>query len=99
LRFDEGGLVKRARRYIPLLVPILACSLRTVHQMSWALEAKGFGVEGGKKRVPFLELNMRGRDWFVLLLAVALLAGAVWMRMQGIGILGMMHGSPGPQGE
>jgi energy-coupling factor transport system permease protein len=91
LRFDEGGLVKRARRYIPLLVPILACSLRTVHQMSWALEAKGFGVDGGGKRVPFIELRMRLRDWIVLALALALLAGAVWLRMRGIGILGMMH--------
>ena len=92
LRFDEGGLVRRARRYIPLLVPILACSLRTVHQMSWALEAKGFGVDGGR-RVPFLELRMRGRDWAVLVLSVAVLAGALWARTHGIGILGMMHGA------
>lgn len=90
LRFDEGGLVRRARRYIPLLVPILACSLRTVHQMSWALESKGFGVDSGK-RVPFLELRMSARDWAVVSVAVALLAGAIWVRMQGLGIIGVMH--------
>lgn len=90
LRFDEGGLIRRARRYIPLLVPILACSLRTVHQMSWALEAKGFGVDSGK-RVPFMELRMRGRDWIVLAAALAVTAVAVWARMRGIGILGVMH--------
>jgi len=91
LRFDEGGLIRRARRYIPLLVPILACSLRTVHQMSWALEAKGFGVDS-RKRVPFIVLRMKVRDWVVLTVSIAMLAGAVWARMQGIGIIGVMHG-------
>ena len=90
LKFDEGGLVTRARRYIPLLVPILACSLRTVHQMAWALEAKGFGASGGG-RVPYVVLRMRLRDWAVLAVSVLVLAAAVWARAKGIGIIGAMH--------
>jgi len=91
LRFDEGGLVRRARRYIPLLIPILACSLRTVHQMAWALEAKGFGADA-RNRVPYLELRMEARDWVVLAFSILMLAGAVWARVHGLGIIGVMHG-------
>ena len=85
LRFDEGGLVKRARRYVPLLVPILACSLRSAHRMAWALEAKGFG--SSRARTSFIVLSMRKRDWFLLVLSILLLILAFVLRMRGIGVL------------
>jgi len=106
LKFDEGGLVTRARRYVPLLVPILACSLRTARQMSWALEAKGFGPStrpeepdslragsagSSSGRVPYIALRMRARDWAVLAGAAALLGVAVWARFHGIGIVAAAH--------
>jgi len=85
LRFDEGGLVTRTRRYIPLLVPILATSLRSAHRMSWALEAKGFGSAG--VRSPYIVLRMRATDYLVLALCVAALVAAIFARLQGTGVL------------
>jgi energy-coupling factor transport system permease protein len=85
LRFDEGGLVTRTRRYIPLLVPILATSLRSAHRMSWALEAKGFGST--VVRSPFIVLRMRAADYLVLALGVAVLTAAVIARLAGVGVL------------
>ncbi len=85
LRFDEGGLLTRARRYVPLLVPILACSLRTANQMSWALEAKGFGAGG--RRVSYLVLRLRAADWTALALAAAVLTAAVFARLSGVGLI------------
>ncbi len=84
LKFNEGGLVKRVRRYIPLMVPILGGALRSAHRMSWALEAKGFGLRG---RVPYLELGMRLPDWVALGLTLAAFAAAIWARLAGIGVL------------
>jgi energy-coupling factor transporter transmembrane protein EcfT len=83
LRYDEGSLLTRARRYVPLLVPILAGSLRSATRMSWALEAKGFG--SGRPRTPYLVLRMRKLDWAVLLAALAWLAAAIVLRVQGVG--------------
>jgi len=85
LRFDEGGLITRTRRYIPLLVPILATSLRSAHRMSWALEAKGFGSTHA--RSPYLVLAMRLIDWVVLVISLAVLAAAVVARLKGVGVL------------
>ncbi len=82
LRFNEGGIATRARRYVPLLVPILGSALRSAHRMAWALEAKGFGLRG---RVPYVELKMGPGDWLALLLAAAGFAAAVFLRLQGIG--------------
>ncbi len=84
LRFSEGGIATRARRYIPLLVPILGSSLRSAHRMAWALEAKGFGLRG---RVPYVELRMGPGDWLGMALAAAGFAAAVFLRAQGIGRL------------
>jgi energy-coupling factor transport system permease protein len=87
LRFNEGGLVRRARRYIPLLVPILGSALRSAHRMAWALEAKGFGSH---RRVPFIELKMKPSDWIVLLLGMTAFGAAVAARLRGIGVLAGM---------
>lgn len=83
LRFDEGGLVTRARRYVPLLVPILAGTLRGATRMAWALDAKGFGAD--RPRSPYLVLRMRVADWAVLALSVAWAVAAVRLRLEGIG--------------
>jgi energy-coupling factor transport system permease protein len=83
LRYDEGGLIARARRYVPLLVPILAGSLRSATRMSWALEAKGFGSP--RPRTSFMVLRMRGADWAGLVLAMAWLVGAIILRIHGVG--------------
>ncbi|MEK7767611.1 MAG: energy-coupling factor transporter transmembrane component T [bacterium] len=85
LRFDEGGLVTRARRYVPLLVPILAGALRSAHRMAWALEAKGFG--SGGRRTSFVVLAMKPADWGALALVCAGGAWAAWARARGLGVL------------
>jgi len=83
LRYDEGGLITRARRYVPLLVPILAGSLRSATRMSWALEAKGFGSD--RPRASYMVLCMRVPDWTVLFLALAWLGAAIVLRLHGVG--------------
>lgn len=87
LRFDEGGPVTRARRYVPLLVPILAGTLSRAHRMAWALDAKGFGSP--RPRVPYLVFRMRRVDWVVVALAALGLAGAIILRLERIGYLGL----------
>jgi len=85
LRFDEGGLITRARRYIPLLIPILAGSLRSAQRMSWALEAKGFGRHSERTQV--IDLRMGPGDWAAVVVSVVLFALAVWLRVKGVGVL------------
>jgi energy-coupling factor transport system permease protein len=69
LDLDAGGLVRRVRNYIPLLVPIFLYTLRSTDQLAKALESRGFGAK--RRRTSLLEIGFHGRD------AVALILGAV----------------------
>jgi energy-coupling factor transport system permease protein len=40
---DEGGLIKRARMVLPIVVQLLTNSLRRAHRISDALTARGYG--------------------------------------------------------
>lgn len=40
--FDEGNIVQRIRRYVPVIVPVFIGALRRADGMAMALEARGF---------------------------------------------------------
>ena len=42
LDFERGGLWQRARRYVPVIVPVFMGALRRADQMAMALDARGF---------------------------------------------------------
>ncbi len=41
-----GGLVARARHFVPVVIPTLAVGLRRADSLAVALEARGFGRAG-----------------------------------------------------
>ncbi len=43
VNFDEGGLLKRARMILPIVVQLLTNSLRRAHRIGDALTARGYG--------------------------------------------------------
>jgi len=63
-----GGLIRRIRASIPLVVPVLAYALRNAGGLSMALEAKGLGAR--PERTPYLQFRVRAAD----VAAVALMA-------------------------
>lgn len=72
LDLSSGGLVTRIRRHVPIIVPILASSLRRADQLAIALESKGFGR--AQPRTTLAEYAVTWRD--VLLLAATLVLTA-----------------------
>jgi energy-coupling factor transport system permease protein len=64
--FDEGSLLQRGRTVLPLLVPLMANSLRKAHSIGDALAVRGYG-EG--VRWPTREREGLGREGFLSLLA------------------------------
>lgn len=44
----EGGLLIRARAFLPVLVPLVLTSIQGTEERAFALEARGFSVEGAK---------------------------------------------------
>ena len=70
-RFDEGGLVRRARAYIPVLVPLFVNLFRRADDLATAMESRCY--RGGTGRTRLREAVMRTTDWAVLLLGPAVL--------------------------
>jgi len=85
LTVDKGSMVQRWRSYVPLLVPILVLSMRRVDGMAMAMESRAFSPIA--RRTSLLNFKMRLRDWTALLAAAVLLGLAIWLRVQGYGVL------------
>jgi energy-coupling factor transport system permease protein len=83
--FDEGNVVQRIRRYVPVIVPVFIGALRRADGMAMALEARGF--QSGRQRTALEEYRFRGRDVIGLLVALALTALYVGLWRAGFGQL------------
>jgi energy-coupling factor transport system permease protein len=62
-RFSEGGLVARAKAWLPVLVPLFVRLFRRADDLAIAMEARCYRGEG---RTRLREPRMRATDWFVL---------------------------------
>lgn len=65
-RFDEGGPLKRARAYAPVLVPLFVNLFRRADDLATAMEARCY--RGGVGRTRLHEARMQRLDWAVLCL-------------------------------
>ena len=81
LAWEQGSLVERLRRHLPLLAPIFLVTLRKSQTMAWALEARGFQMS--PQRSFLLELRMQPRDWLALAAGAALLIPFIVLHIWG----------------
>ena len=83
LDLESGNILRRIRKYVPLLIPVFVSTIRSTNVFSMALESKGFGA--APQRTFFLRIGMDRRDFLVLAVFVALLAGSIALRIAGYG--------------
>lgn len=74
LDIDSGNILQRAKKYIPLLIPVFISVIRGTNVFAMALESKGFGYSS--ERTHYLQIGYKTID-FVLLTGVASLLGSV----------------------
>jgi energy-coupling factor transport system permease protein len=60
----EGGLIKRVKKTLPLLVPLFVSSFRKAEELALALDARGF--RSGQTRTSFQNLIFEIRDYLFL---------------------------------
>lgn len=73
LELEKGGIIERARKYVPLLVPVFLWSIRSADNLALALESKGFGRKNPRSYLR--EYHFGFLDVIFLTLSVALLIG------------------------
>lgn len=67
-RFDVGGPIKRARAYVPILVPLFVNLFRRADDLAVAMESRCY--RGGAGRTRYKESRFAVTDWTVLVLGV-----------------------------
>ncbi len=70
--FDTGGLIKKAKSMVPLLVPLFVSAFRRANDLAMAMEARCY--RGGDGRTKMKPLKYTSKDfaaYFVLLLYMA----------------------------
>ena len=72
--FEGGGLVRRARALVPVLIPLTVGAFRRADELAEAMESRGY--RGGFGRVRYRELRFRSRDAIALLLTVLAVGAA-----------------------
>ncbi len=73
--FESGGLFKKAKAMVPLLVPLFISAFRRANDLAMAMEARCY--RGGKGRTKMKPLVYKKRDILAYLALFAYLAGSV----------------------
>ena len=70
--FESGGLVKKAKNLIPLLVPLFISSFRRADELAMAMEARCY--RGGYNRTKMKEAKITKADYIAYVLQIVFLA-------------------------
>ena len=76
--FESGGLIKRAKALIPVLVPLFVSAFRRADDLAVAMECRCY--HGGEGRTRLKVLKMQSADWIALAVSAAFLAGVILLK-------------------
>lgn len=77
--FETGGLVKRVKAIIPILIPLLISAFRRADELGDAMDARCYS--GSKVRTKYKKLTFTWRDLLAFLVIAALFAGIILLRI------------------
>ena len=80
--FETGGLIKKAKALIPLLVPLFISAFRRADELAVAMECRCY--HGGEGRTKLHPLRYQRRDYVTLLLGAAVLGTVIALRNFGL---------------
>ena len=77
--FETGGLFKRVKAIIPILIPLLISAFRRADELGDAMDARCYS--GSKVRTKYKKLTFTWRDGVAFFLLCALFAGVILLRV------------------
>ncbi len=75
---EKGNIFVRIKKMSAVLVPLLIASIKTAHELSIALESRGFGAR--RKRTFLHTIEMKKRDYIALFLTGITIGIALYVR-------------------
>ena len=73
--FESGGLIKRVKAIVPILIPLLISAFRRADELGDAMDARCYS--GSNTRTKYKKLRFGWRDFLALLFTSALLAAVI----------------------
>lgn len=83
--YSSGGLIKRAKALIPIVIPLFVSSFRRADELATAMECRGY--RGGVGRTRMKVLKMKAWDYIFMLLSLCLLAGVILLNIYLNGVV------------
>ncbi len=77
--FESGGLIKRVRAIVPILIPLLLSAFRRADELGDAMDARCY--MGSKNRTKYKKLRFTWRDLLAFFWGAALITGVVLLRV------------------
>lgn len=77
--FETGGMAKRVKAVIPVLIPLLISAFRRADELGDAMDARCYS--GSKVRTKYKKLRFTWRDLLVAVFGAALLAAVILFRV------------------
>ena len=77
--FESGGLIKRVKAVLPILIPLLISAFRRADELGDAMDARCYS--GSKVRTKYKKLILTWRDFIVFFFGAVLLAGIILLRI------------------
>ncbi len=77
--FETGGLIKRIKAVLPILIPLLISAFRRADELGEAMDARCYS--GSKVRTKYKKLTFTWRDLLAGLLCAGLLTGIILLRI------------------
>lgn len=78
--FDSGGVIKRIKAMVPLVVPLFLNSLQRADELALAMEARGYRGEVGRSKMKVLKFAFR--DIVTVTIWVFILGLNVYLRIE-----------------
>ena len=72
---DTGGLVKRVKALVPVIIPLLISSVRRAFELADAMESRCYN--GGKGRVRMKRMKLHLKDYVSLIICICVFASVI----------------------
>jgi energy-coupling factor transport system permease protein len=76
LELEKGGVLKRIRNYVPVLIPLIVSAIRRSLELAEAMESRAWGAT--KKRTNLYALKLHKGDYGLLAIIITILSIAVY---------------------
>ncbi len=79
LELEKGGILKRIRNYVPVLIPLIVSAIRRSLELAEAMESRAWGAT--KKRTNLYALKLNRGDFALLAVTIGVLVVAIYVRL------------------